>query len=364
MSLRRAAAHCSLFAAAIAGFGVGSACAGRVAAGGSEGADGATSDAGTACAPGDEDGAVRLESLDGDVVWVGVDDGRVYFSVYEQAVESLPATGGAPSQVAPASATGGYYGEFVFSGVAFDGSYVYWSEGVGGGASAIERAPLGGGAPEPVVASQGFLAGIAIAAGTLYGVNQVLGEVFAMPVTGGTPAVIASGLTTPAGIAVHGGVVYVSDAASDLLSVPVDGGAVTTLVKGPGLPPNVEVADFSPGMAADDDYVYFSQYYASSPVLAKVSRLDGTMTVLAPGSAAGIAVDATDVYWVTAPGDTTSVNAVPIAGGPVRVLAANQPLAVGPALDDCHVYWATAVGATCVGCPPAPGSNAIFRTSK
>ena len=252
----------------------------------------------------------------------------------------------------------------MFSGVAFDGSYVYWSEGVGSGASAIERAPLGGGAPEPVVESQGFLAGIAIASGTLYGVNQVLGEIFAVPVTGGTPTVIASGLTDAG-----------RDRGAWRRRLRIGRGERSALDpgrwrrrddarEGPGAPPNVEIADFSPGMAADDDYVYFSQYYAPSPVLAKVSRLDGTMTVLAPGSAAGITVDATDVYWVTAPGDTTSVNAVPIAGGPVRVLAANQPLAVGPALDDCHVYWATVVGATCVGCPPAPGSNAIFRTSK
>jgi len=326
------------------------------------GIDGGTDDAGVvarSCGGQVE----QVAPLNGYATWIGLAGSRLYFSLYADAVESVPSAGnGAPSLIANATGSAASSGEYVFNGFAFDSSYVYWSESVGLAPSTIKRAPLGGGASEVIASSSdGFIGGIAIDGGNVYWVDQDEGEIRSIPVNGGSATVIATGLTTPAGIAIHARTIYLTDANSDLMAVAIGGGAVTTLVHGPGLPSNEGVADFSPGLAVDDENVYFTQYYARDPVLAQVPLGGGAMTVLAHASAYGIAVDAHNVYWLA----DDSLFEAPIGGGPVCVLATNESEAVGPALDDSSVYWATSLPmGTCVGCPPPTGTNAIFKVPK
>ena len=305
---------------------------------------------------------------DGGVTWVGVTGGQVYFSLYEEEIARVPDDGGVTSVVSPAGYTGAYLGAYITNAVAFDPAYVYWSESVGT-PSSIKRAPLDGGPAQTLASSPGFAASLAVASGTVYWVDQYAGdaggEILSVPVTGGSATVIASGLTVPAGIAVRGGTLYVTDADSDLLSVSADGGAVTTLVKGPGLtglPANSVVADLSLGMAVDDSNVYFAQYYASEPNLSRVPLDGGPPTVLLKGSISAFAVDANNLYWL-AGGD---VNEMPLDGGAVRVLASSQSLSAGPALDEDSVYWGTTQDTiTCGLCPPGPrGINAVMKVAK
>jgi hypothetical protein len=60
------------------------------------------------------------------------------------------------------------------------------------------------------------------------------------------------GVLAPAGILAYGGTLYVTDGAGDVASLPIGGGAVTTLVQGPGQAPGQTVSFFVPGLAVDD----------------------------------------------------------------------------------------------------------------
>jgi hypothetical protein len=146
------------------------------------------------------------------------------------------------------------------------------------------------------------------------------------------------------------------------MSVPTGGGTVTTLLQGPGLPPDViEVADFSPALAVDDNNIYFSQTNAPEQTIAKMPLTGGTTTVLAKADPMGIAVDANNLYWI----DGNTVDEVPIAGGVVKVLASNQTAAAGPYLDDTSVYWGNFYSSvSCEGCPPPHGSNSVMKIAK
>jgi len=307
----------------------------------------------------------QLTDPNGYVIWIGLAGSTLYFSLWDRAIESLPSAGnGAPFVIAKADATGTPVstGMYVFNGFAFDSTYLYWSESVGLAPSTIKRAPLGGGATQvPVTSPDGWIGGLAVDSGNLYWIDQDDGQILSMPVAGGATTTIATGLTTPGGLAIREGSIYLTDPDGDLMTVPVGGGAVTTLVHGPGLPPHEEVEGFPPALAVDDSNVYFSQSYAANPIVAQVPRVGGAMTVLAHDSAGGIAVDAKYVYW----SDDSSVSRVPIGGGPICVIASNQSQIVGPALDESSVYWATSVPmGQCVGCPPPTGTNAIMKATK
>jgi hypothetical protein len=178
---------------------------------------------------------------------------------------------------------------------------------------------------------------------------------------------------SPAGLSLQSGDLYLTDAAGDLLMVPTGGGAVTTLLAGPGLPPNTEVADYSPPVVTDRSNVYFSVCpfgSTGSPTLYRVPLGNGGPPVaLTSSCATGIAVDQDSVYWAASSGpDAGTIDAVPIAGGPVRVVAtSSQMISGGPAVDATSVYWGiTPELGTCEQCPPPPQGqiNAIMRVSK
>jgi hypothetical protein len=77
-------------------------------------------------------------------------------------------------------------------------------------------------------------------------------------------------------------------AASGVFSVPLNGGAPTTLT-----------SSSSQGIAIDDTFVYFTDFAST---VKKVSKSGGRAISLATGQAMpwGIVVDATSVYWVDA----------------------------------------------------------------
>ncbi len=65
------------------------------------------------------------------------------------------------------------------------------------------------------------------------------------------------------------------------------------------------------------------------------------VTVAKPeASPAGLALDASYVYWTTFSA-TGQVKRAPRAGGPAEVLVDGQPYASGVAVDGTSVYWAT-----------------------
>jgi hypothetical protein len=146
---------------------------------------------------------------------------------------------------------------------------------------------------------------------------------------GGAASLIVSG-RVPVALAVDAAWVYWGDV-SALWRMPLGGGASIPLVSAGWDEP------LHYGFAVDASRVYFARASVwQAPIVG------GAATALSPPDPFqdyGIAVDATDVYWVGGdPSLSASIIKVPIAGGPSTVLATGQ--SSGPlAVDDTYVYW-------------------------
>jgi hypothetical protein len=180
----------------------------------------------------------------------------------------------------------------------------------------------------------------------------------------GTPTVLATA-NAPWQVAVDATHVYwATQKQGPVFSVPIAGGAVTTLdgdssftlalggtnvySLGPygvyacaktgcsGTPTEI-VSNFVEGMglAVDATSIYFA-----GPGLMKAPLGGGSASVLAASSAYEIALDDANVYWTD---DTGFVLAVPKAGGSYTQLATGQGPA-GIAVDGTNVYYTTSDG--------------------
>jgi hypothetical protein len=196
---------------------------------------------------------------------VAVDATNVYFtsSLINSALVSVPIGGGTPRTVSPtfggnyiAVRAGYVYGTLglgggtptvgklltsggtpaplglspaALNGLAVDATNVYW-----GTASSVMKAPIaGGGTATPLVSVNG--SPVAVDASNLYygfhglGGGNTYGPVLQLPLAGGTPTTLATGLHMVDGIAVDAANVYWADNSGSVLRVPIGGGAVTTL---------------------------------------------------------------------------------------------------------------------------------------
>ncbi len=352
----------------------------RVSEGGGPGVGPDASTCTTSSPPSSPTQFVPLSNAD-EVVSLGFGGCGLYYSMLGGGI--FGAGSGTPTNLVaslPGVAPGGTFGN---APLVFDAASVYFSyltQSAAGLVNHVARAPLAGG---PAVQLGSLMTttdvqvvGVAVSGGFAYWSTQGNGTIYRAPVGGGAATTVVSGLSLPRGapgaIVVHGDTLYTSDPAGDLLSVPVAGGAVTTLVTGVA-PSAINIAGAgATGLAVDETSVYFTfcPFDASQPpaALMRIPLAGGTPTTLASSCAAGIAVDASNVYWLTADGPGgASVEEVAIAGGTPKVLASGLHAAVGPALDATSVYWGTAANTgTCIGCPPPanPGASAVWRAAK
>ena len=321
-----------------------------------------------------------------EVLSVGVVGCNLYYSLIGSGIYSVPTSGGAPTHLVSNPIPGANAGDGTFGDapLAFDTSSVYFTyvaEASANLSDSLFRAPLSGGAPVQIDSmawpSDVQFVGVAVASDDVYWAAQADGTIFRAPVTGGGATAVVSGLSLPRGapgaIAVSGGTIFMSDPAGDLFAIPVGGGTPTTLYAGPALTSNsgnISGAGAS-GLVVDDANVYFTfcpfdPSASAQPLLMRIPRAGGSPTVLANSCAMGIAVDAANVYWIGSENGGT-VEEIPISGGTARVLASEQYAAVGPAVDATSVYWGTAKNTgTCEGCPPPqyPGANAVWWVAK
>jgi sugar lactone lactonase YvrE len=215
---------------------------------------------------------------------------------------------------------------------------------------AIMKMPLAGGPPVSLASAQVYPWGLAVDAQNAYWTNQgndsEQGSVMRVSVAGGTPVALATGQPSPRAIAVdESGVYWVNTAepriygisrmnakGSELMKVPLKGGAPITLASGFG-------SSRGDAIAADGKNVYWA-----NGVIWRVPNSGGERTTLAlvdrqdrSPPVASLAIGGRHLYWTTGLGG--QVLRVPRAGAARETFASGLNVVYKLAIDSRSVYW-------------------------
>jgi hypothetical protein len=225
------------------------------------------------------------------------------------------------------------------SGIAVNGSNVYWVAANSDSSSGmIMTVPVGGGISAAIASQSGEPSHLAADSAYVYWGELLVDEVMKAPLAGGAPTPVASAMS-PFQIAIGDTAVYWMGT-QGLMTAPKTGGTAVALTTGmPALP--------TAGLAVNATAVYFTAGPPfGSPGVSEVGLDGGAVTTVAqspptaPGGAlAGggpIALDATRVYWADMSG---SVYAAPLNGGTAVLLATGQDNVASIAVDETAVYW-------------------------
>lgn len=171
--------------------------------------------------------------------------------------------------------------------------------------------------------------------------------VMAVSASGGAVTTTASIPFGPVGLALDAANLYWlegpgnSDGSGTVMSTPRAGGSVTTLATGVYAPASI---------AVDSSYVYWGTEPvgggATAPAtIARVPTGGGTPQTLASDDdflPSALAVDAIRIYFTEteAPGSGGAVCGVPLAGGTPFTIASNADYPAGIAVDATSLYWA------------------------
>jgi hypothetical protein len=219
----------------------------------------------------------------------------------------------------------------VLSGIAVEGSDVYWVARTAVGAGAIKTVPVAGGTPAVVAAQSGAPSHLVADASYVYWGDLNGGGVMKAPLGGGAATIVAPS-NSAFQIALGDAAVFWMDAPG-LMTAPKSGGAATSLA--PTLGPNPTA-----GLAVNATTVYFNVGRPNPPGVSEVSIDGGAVSPVAsaPASIGGgpLAIDATRVYWADPSG---AVYAAPLSGGTATLLATGQDNVDAIAVDDSAVYW-------------------------
>jgi uncharacterized repeat protein (TIGR03803 family) len=283
-------------------------------------------------------------------------------SIGDGEVFSLPLTGGTPTLLTSFNGSDGEgpIGNLTLSGNALYGTTVSGPSGFG----EVFSLPVTGGAPTILAEFDGSdgqypRGDLTLSAGMLYGTTfyggagyvnpseQGDGEVFSLPVTGGTPTVLASfsgsdGQWPDAGMTLSAGILYGTTSGGgangdgEVFSLPITGGAPTVLASFTGTDGQNPVAGVTPfgntlygttpsGGANGDGVVFSLPNTGGTPaILTSFNGLDGDYAsgnlILAGGVLYGTTEDGGAGYVASEPGDG-EVFSIPVTGGTPTVLA-------------------------------------------
>jgi hypothetical protein len=236
-------------------------------------------------------------------------------------------------------------GQGALSAIAVDASYVYWTvfgtAANGYADGAIMRASKTGTNITKLAENQTKPSGLASDGTNVYWAEQsVAGNVSTCAVGGCalTPPVISPARPSPAALRADSTRLFWADQNSGEIVTTLktaDAGAPLPLAQGQGT---------VVGMALDADRVYWGQFASAGKIL--TVRKDGTGTLeLAAGQGwpESLAVDATRIYWTTStptlPGSVVSADKA--TGANPKVLATVAPFRVARSLvvDAASLYW-------------------------
>jgi hypothetical protein len=186
-----------------------------------------------------------------------------------------------------------------------DGTGVYWAnEGTGdGGVGAVQTCATTG-CVQPTTLAGGLLerpSGVATTATAIYWTNHVTGgSVYTCAKNGSTqPSPLASAQNDPSSLAISGSNAYwVNDGDGTVMTIPLGGSSMPTQLIPPPPPTGSSGDGYSMPIAVDTSNVYFTNQTALTILSCAVGGCGGVAKVLATGqTSAGIAVDATAIYW-------------------------------------------------------------------
>jgi hypothetical protein len=161
--------------------------------------------------------------------------------------------------------------------------------------------------------------------------SQSNGTVMSMPLDGGAPTTLAAGQNFPDGIAVDATSVYWVDFGD----YGLNDGAVMSIPIGQAADP-VMLASGQPeasAIAVDATRVYWS--CINGVAIAMVPLGGGTPETLGGWIGQALALDSTSVYWA----GLSSILKVPLDGGATTTLASGLIEPVAVAVDTYSVYW-------------------------
>lgn len=217
--------------------------------------------------------------------------------------------------------------------LALSSTRVYWTDYAAGQVRSVDKS---GGQPVTVDDAPGtYPWGITVDATNVYWTvpNFVTGgmnpTIMSIPIAGGAATTLAASAGGPTAIVVSPTTAYwANDNAIDIQSVALDGGPVANVASG---------SQAGIGLAIDATNLYWS----TSAGIFVQPLAGGTTRNLASAGADALAVDATNVYYVAATSNGAGVVAfVPIAGGaPTTLTSGRTASLVAVAVDDRNVYW-------------------------
>jgi hypothetical protein len=187
--------------------------------------------------------------------------------------------------------------QYLPTGIASDGTYVYWFPT--GSSAAISRAPIAGGADASAITPGTLDTPTAIAfvgPQTFVSVENALegassGIVGFLPGDGGVPVPIASGLGQPSQLTTDGVRLYWVDESAEIESRLVsDGGALV-----------YTNSELNPQIATDGVNLYYTDYtsgFGGDVIRRPVDAVTGVKVLYSTSYPWKIAVDATYVYWI------------------------------------------------------------------
>jgi hypothetical protein len=169
------------------------------------------------------DGGAKVALFSGtfqnEVRAVAVDSGRVYWGDDSHGIFSVSPDGGSPVTVA-STGHGGTECQ-----LAFDATRVYWPAYPG--QDAVQAAPLGGG-PIATLATipsmLGNTSAVAVDSMNAYFNQSNIGKVLSVPIGGGAVTTLSSSAGSPQAVVADGQRVYWADEDGTIRSVPVGGG--------------------------------------------------------------------------------------------------------------------------------------------